>query len=112
MRHRTNATAMAALGTWGPVGLLLGCLAGAAHAAPGRPSELSPEEMAERDALITKMANGQDYEPSLARFVVLYRQREALRADEVAEQKRQFEAHQRRWRAIRRTLPIGTRAAA
>lgn len=59
------------------------------------PSELPPEELAERDALLGKLARGEDYEASLQRFGELWRKREALRADEVAEEKRAQEAHKR-----------------
>ncbi|HNN92401.1 MAG TPA: hypothetical protein PKI03_09035 [Pseudomonadota bacterium] len=57
--------------------------------------DLSAEEYAERDALIGKIARGEDYEASIARFRELWQKREALRADEVAEQKRAEEAHKR-----------------
>ena len=58
-------------------------------------TELSPEELTERDALIGKIASRRDYEASVARFRELWQKREALRADEVAEQKRADEAHKR-----------------
>lgn len=78
--------------SWGLVGLW----AAGAAAAPSRPSELTPEQLIERDALIGKIAAGQDYDASVARFGELLRERDALRADEVAEMKRQQEAHKRR----------------
>jgi hypothetical protein len=58
-------------------------------------SELPAEDLAERDALIGKLARGEDYEASLKRFSELWRKREALRAGEVAEEKRLQEAHKR-----------------
>lgn len=72
------------------LGLLFGSLALA------KPSlDLSAEELAERDALIGKLARGEDYEANVKRFGELWQKREALRADEVAEQKRAEEAHKR-----------------
>ncbi len=83
-------------------GLWIGGLAGLAAAllslgvATAKPStELSEAEIAERDALIGKIIRGEEFEASVQRFGELLKKREALRADEVAEQKRAAEAHQR-----------------
>lgn len=77
----------------------LGCggwaLLGASGVQAKTSVDLSAEEYAERDALIGKIARGEDYEASIARFRELWQKREALRADEVAEQKRAEEAHKR-----------------
>jgi hypothetical protein len=84
--------------TWIRSGILFGLgaalLSLSANAA--KPStELSAEEIAERDALISKIIRGEELETSVGRFSELWKKREALRADEVAEQKRVEEAHKR-----------------
>ena len=64
--------------------------------AQARPAQdLPPEDLAERDALIGKLARGEDYEDSLRRFGELWRKRAVLREAELAEEKRAKEAHQR-----------------
>ena len=67
---------------------LLGLPGRALRAQP--PRGTPPEIAAERDALIDKIARGQDYEKSIARFIALQRELFAERdAAKLAEQKEQ-----------------------
>ena len=82
---RSNLSRLVVAGIW---------LASLTASARGLP-ELPAEDLAERDALIAKLARGEDYEASMQRFSELWRKREALRAEGVAEEKRAQEAHKR-----------------
>lgn len=76
----------------GVVGLvgLVGLGAGVRPLRAQPPRGTPPEIAAERDALIDKIARGQDYEKSVARFLVLQRELFAQRdAAKLAEQKEQ-----------------------
>ena len=68
---RSNLSRLVVAGIW---------LASLTASARGLP-ELPAEDLAERDALIAKLARGEDYEASMQRFSELWRKREALRAE-------------------------------
>lgn len=91
------------VGLWVIVGLVMG-----SRSLPAQPPRGTPPEIAaERDALINKIARGEDYEKSVARFLVLQRELFAQRdAEKLAEQKEQEQRQreQQELRALQKTL--------